>query len=97
MSAGRFILAVTVLALLVALVVPPVDLPETAYNESDSPFVALQPLAVHLDHHTVAPQPAITSPLAISFHHPTSEWQVAVSSPTLHAASLPAALQVLLC
>jgi len=96
MPAGRFILAVTVLALLVALAVPPVDLPETAYNESDSPFVALQPLTVHLDH-TVAPQPAIATPIAILFHHPASQWQLAESSPPLQAAALPAALQVLLC
>ena len=96
MPARRFILASTLLALLVALVVPPVDLPETVYNESDSPFVALRVAAVHPDH-VGAQQAVLAGPIAIWVHDVVTEWRVFTPAPPTSVVPLPAAQEVLLC
>ena len=96
MPARSFILTLTMLALLVALVVPPVDLPETVYNESDSPFVALRLPAVHLDSAS-AQLPVIVNTASIWVHDASTQWRPVVLPPSARAHSLPIILQVLLC
>jgi hypothetical protein len=91
------ILVVTLVAVVLALLIPPTDSPETPYNEADTPFAAVLTPSAHVS------LPAARQPVGIS-HHPGlipvsfhTELAPVVEVPHSRPVSLPIILHVLLC
>jgi hypothetical protein len=91
------ILVVTVAAVVLALLIPPIDLPETPYNEADTPFAAVLTPSAHVS------LPAVRHMAGIN-HHPGllppnfhTELAPVVEIPHSRPVSLPIILHVLLC
>ena len=93
----RYIILLTLFAVVFALLIPPQDLPETPYNEADTPFTAVLTASVHIS------APATRQPVMIS-HHPglvplmlDGELSALAENPDSRPVSLPTILHVLLC
>lgn len=89
-------IVLTLLALGLALCIPPTDVPETPYNEADAPFAAVPTAATHLDVRVAQQAVAIVQPLLllISF---SPQPDLLIPLPHTRPVSLPIILHVLLC
>jgi hypothetical protein len=96
MMLRRAMIALTLLALGLALCIPPTDLPETPYNEADTPFAAVPTAAAHLDVPVAQQAVAIVQPLLLlnSF---SPQPDLLIPLPHARPVSLPIVLHVLLC
>ena len=97
MSLRRYIIGLTLLTLLLALFVPPMDSPETPYNEADYPFVAtLQASAAHPGI-LAAPLLATPAQAALLIRGFEVQWAALPTAPPREVVSLPIVLRALLC
>lgn len=90
-------LVLSLLALMVALLLPPIDSPDTPYNEADTPFAAVLTPSMHVSLPAARHTAAMSHPpglLPFGFHN---ELAPLVEVPHVHSVSLPIALHVLLC
>jgi hypothetical protein len=97
MSLHRYIIGLALLALLVALFVPPMDSPETTYNEADCPFVAT--LGSPAAHVAIVAAPLLATPAQAAplVHGLEVKWAPLPAAPRTAVVSLPIVLRVLLC
>lgn len=89
------LVVVSLLALLVALLIPPTDSPETPYDEADTPFAAVLTPCAHVSL-PVAQPVVISHPRLLSFNL-DGELTPLVEIPHSRPVPLPIALHVLLC
>jgi hypothetical protein len=96
MMLRRTVIALTLLALGLALCIPPTDLPETPYNEADTPFAAVPTASTHVD--VPAAHLAVVSfqPLHL-FINFRPQPDLLIPLPHARRVSLPIVLHVLLC
>lgn len=91
------IIVLALAALVVALLIPPTDSPDTPYNEADTPFAAVLTPSMHVSlpaaRHTVA---VSHGPGLLPFAFDT-ELAPLIEIPHSHPVSLPIVLHVLLC
>ena len=97
MPSRSSIVVLALAALVVALLIPPPDSPDTPYNEADTPFAAVLTPSMHVSLPAARQTPAVSHRAGLIpfvFH---TELAPLVEIPHSHPVSLPIVLHVLLC